>query len=100
MDPNKDPDSSKEPPRMSISQTLVLIPRKQKPLLVKALQMTIDKLHAVKQGLHEHFSVDVEQLDAAAVLDQYHIYWYPQDNITDAVEYLSTHKDKFDELCV
>lgn len=98
MDPNRDQDVPEVPARLPLSQTLVLIPRKTKPLLIKALQLTINKLRVNKQGLQELFSVDTGQLSVEAVLGQYHIYWYPQSNITEAVEYLSTHKERFNEL--
>ncbi len=85
-------------PRMKVSDTLVLIPTSEREQALESLKKVIEDMKQHSSKLKEMFGVDVANLDAETLLNSYNIYWYPQDNITLAIEYLSTHKEKLESF--
>ena len=86
-------------PRLPLDQTVILVPEKSEEALRRYLQRKIGELKPFAEELKNSYGVDIAELTPEVILSRYpNIYWYPQDNIGLAVEYLSAHKEKLDEL--
>lgn len=95
---NMRPDG-KIPPRISLDAAIILIPKTSKGPFKRYLAKKLKEITPFAEGIKDLTGVDITLLDADKVLDRCpNIYWYPQENIELAVEYLSTHKDKIGEL--
>ncbi len=79
-------------PRLSLDEGIIFIPQKSKNSFKRYLEKKIKESIPYTKKLSEVFNIDVSELSAEKVLKRYpNIYWYPQENIDLAVEYLSTH---------
>jgi hypothetical protein len=87
-----------EYPRMSLSDTLVLCPERSRALVRKIIEKKLQGARKFSSQIKSVFSIDIENLDAETVLSDKNIYWYPQKNITEAVTYLTTHKEEAERL--
>jgi hypothetical protein len=85
-------------PRLSLNETVILISAKQKETVRRYLQKKIREVQKYAPKIQEVFGVDVTKAKAEEILSQKNIYWYPQENIEIAVEYLTTHPEKIYEF--
>jgi hypothetical protein len=85
-------------PRLSIDETIILIPEKQRKTIERYLQKKIREVQKYAEEIKRMFGVDVAKVQADDVLSRKNIYWYPQENIEIAVEYLTTHPEKIYEF--
>lgn len=79
-------------PRLSLEKTIILIPQKSKSVFEKYLSRKLKESMFSQDEIKSAFGVDVSGLNAEEIINRYpNIYWYPQENIGLAIEYLSTH---------
>lgn len=86
-------------PRIRLDTAIILIPAKNKEAFKMYLSKKLKEITPFAEKIKNLTGIDTTSLDADKILDRYHnIYWYPQENIELAVEYLSAHKDKIVEF--
>ncbi|MFA5830997.1 MAG: hypothetical protein WC878_04180 [Candidatus Paceibacterota bacterium] len=85
-------------PRFSVDEMIVLIPEKQRQTFEYYLQKKIREVQKYAEEIKRMFGVDVAETTVDSVLSRKNIYWYPQENIEIAVEYLTTHPEKINEF--
>lgn len=85
-------------PRLSLDETVILIPKKQKETIRRYLKKKINEIQKYASQIQNAFGIDVSKVTEETILSRKNIYWYPQENIEIAVEYLTTHSEKIKEF--
>lgn len=79
-------------PRVSLSETIILIPANSKESMTRLVQIKLNECKKFAGNLKNMFGVDVTELTAVDIINRYpNIYWYPQSTIALATKYLSIH---------
>jgi len=87
-----------EYPHLALDETIILIPKIQRKTIEIYLKKKIKELQKNVEEIKQLFGVDVSTISVDSVLSRKNIYWYPQENIEIAVEYLTTHPEKIYEF--
>ncbi|MFA4955317.1 MAG: hypothetical protein WC641_08500 [Patescibacteria group bacterium] len=86
-------------PEIDLRETVVLIPARSKAALLRLLRLKLKEMAKWQAKIKSAYQIDVANLTPEEVLARLPtIYWYPQDNIELAVEYLSTHKKELGKI--
>jgi hypothetical protein len=92
-------DGSAALPRIPLDDMVILVPEQSRSALARLIGLKIRELRPQAAPLREKLGVELDGLTGEAVLARYrNIYWYPQAHIGLAVQYLSTHPERFREL--
>ncbi len=82
-------------PRLDLKETIILIPAQSKAAFLRLMEIKLKECMLYSQQIQETFGVDITFLTPEKIISQYaNIYWYPQDNIGQAIKYLTTHPEK------
>jgi len=86
-------------PHISLDSIIILIPASSKEAFKRYLSKKLKEIAPFAEKIKNLSGVDITLLNADKVLERYpNIYWYQQENIGLAIEYLSAHKEKVGEL--
>ena len=86
-------------PEIDLRETVVLIPARSKAALLRLLRLKLKEMMKWQAKIKNAYQIDVASLTPEEVLARLPtIYWYPQDNVELAVEYLSTHKKELAKI--
>ncbi len=81
-------------PRLRLEEVVILIPEKSRESIKRYLGKKLKECEQFSKKIKEAFGVEISELTPEKVLEKYkNIYWYPQENIGAAIEYLSINPD-------
>jgi hypothetical protein len=96
---NYNKSESDEFPKVDLEDGIILIPNIEREEFLDQIQAELELILPVADKIKESFGVDISGLEAEAVIGRFEsIYWYPQDDIAHAVQYLTTHPEVIREI--
>lgn len=87
-----------EYPRLSLEEMVTLIPAAQRRVFERYLHKKLHDIEPYEKKINDTFGVSLSNVDEHTILGHRNIYWYPQENIELAVEYLTTHPERLHEF--
>ncbi len=86
-------------PMLSLDDGIILIPAGSRPAMERLLRIKLLEMKPYTERIRTAYGVDIETLTPAEILNTHkNIYWYPQEDISLAVEYLTTRPDLIERI--